>query len=282
MANKKDDITKDKDVKKILEAIDSQINDKKQAMLEEFTKKMDEQIEISVQKRLEVEAKKFVRGKNGKIFRRDILIILLIAVIAYLGWNLYEIGYFNKEMPATTTIYSVSQNGENNAVEVPKVKEKTKDDYIKEQGDLIEELQIPGIYEEIQNGLSKETLSNALKLKIAYKNLDDEDKTNDGSVISFTSDALLESYQEICGEDQTLEYSVFDYENLKFLYFNDTFITESASIIPSAKLNYQITNAYEKNGKLTFELNYEGHLETYKYIFEKEGDNYYFSKIEKI
>lgn len=273
MANKKDDITKDKDVKKILEEIDSQINDKKKEMLEEFKKEMDKQIEMNVQKRVEVEAKKLIRGKTGKIIRRDIVILLLIAIIGYLGYCLYDIGYFNKNLPVHTEV-----------VETPKKEETVKDTayYVKNYGELVENLQVPNILQEISNGISKDNMPNALKLKIAYKNLEDSKKTTDGEVLTFDSNSLLEAYKNICGDNTSLEYSVFEYENLKFLYFNDTFITESSSLIPTAKANYKITNAYETGNKLTFELTYDGQLGTYKYIFDRNGNNYYFNKIEKM
>lgn len=272
MANKKDDITKDKDVKKILEEIDSQINDKKKEMLEEFKKEMDKQIEMNVQKRVEVEAKKLIRGKTGKIIRRDIVILLLIAIIGYLGYCLYDIGYFNKNLPVHTEV-----------VETPKKEETVKDTayYVKNYGKLVENLQVPNILQEISNGISKDNMPNALKLKIAYKNLEDSKKTTDGEVLTFDSNSLLEAYKNICGDNTSLEYSVFEYENLKFLYFNDTFITESSSLIPTAKANYKITKAYETGNKLTFEVTYDNQIEVYKYTFDKSGDNYYFDKIVK-
>lgn len=272
MANKKDDITKDKDVKKILEEIDSQINDKKKEMLEEFTKEMDKQIEISVQKRVDLEAKKLIKGKTGKIIRRDIVILLLIVVIGYLGYCLYDIGYFNKNLSVQTEM-----------VETPKQEEvKTSDYYIKNYGELVENLQVPNVLQEISNGVSKDNLSNVLKLKIAYKNLDESKKAVDGEVLTFDSSSLLEAYQKVCGNNASLEYTVFEYENLKFLYFSDTYITESSSLIPSAKASYKITNAYETGNKLTFEVVYDGQVGIYKYIFDKDGDNYYFNKIEKM
>lgn len=271
MANKKDDITKDKDVKKILEEIDSQINDKKKEMLEEFTKEMDKQIEVSVQKRVDLEAKKLIKGKTGKIIRRDIVIIILIAIIGYLGFCLYDIGYFNRKLPV-----------QNEVVETPKQEEvKTSAYYIKNYGELVENLQVPNIVQEIANGVSKNNISNNLKLKIAYKNLADTQKTSDGEVVTFDSISLLEAFQSVFGDSASLENTVFEYENLKFLYFNDTYIAENSTLISTAKVNYKITNAYETGNKLTFEVTYDGQVGVYKYTFEKSGDNYYFDKIEK-
>lgn len=271
MANKKDDITKDKDVKKILEEIDSQINDKKKEMFEEFKKEMDKQIETSVQKRVDLEAQKLIRGKTGKIIRRDIVIILLIAIIAYLGYCLYDIGYFNKNLPVQTEVVESSKQEE----------VKNKDYYIKNYGDLVENMQVPNMLQEIENGASKDNMTNTLKLKIAYKNLKEDKKTINGEVLTFDSGSLLEAFQNVCGDKVSLENTVFEYENLKFLYFNDTYIAESATVIPSIKANYKITNAYEVGNKLTFEVTYDGQVGVYKYTFEKSGDNYYFDKIVK-
>ncbi len=271
MANKKDDITKDKDVKKILEEIDSQINDKKKEMLEELKKEMDKQIEISAQKRVDLEAKKLIKGKTGKIIRRDFVIIILIAIIGYLGYCLYDIGYFNKNLPVQTEV-----------VEVPKQEEvKNSTYYIKNYSQLVENIQVPNIVQEIQNSVSKDNMSNNLKLKIAYKNLEDSKKISDGDVLTFDSSSLLEAFQSVCGESATLENTVFEYDNLKFLYFNNTFIAENSTVIGLEKANYKITNAYETGNKLNFEVTYDGQVGVYKYTFEKSGSNYYFDKIEK-
>lgn len=110
---------------------------------------------------------------------------------------------------------------------------------------------------------------------------------------------MLDSYRQVCGENEIIDYTNFDYENLKFLYFNDTFIagkeensndnfnnivntTEVSPVTPVVTTaSYQITNAYENDNILTFEIKYNGQLDVYKYIFEKVNDNYYFNKIVK-
>lgn len=306
MANKKDDITKDKDVKKILSEIDTQINNKKEEMLEEFKIKMDEQIEFSVQKRLDQEAKKFIKGKNGKIFRRDILILILLAVCLYLAYCLYEIGYFNKDLGLNSDVI-IPQNEVTNAVikEEPKIPSSY---YIENYSYLVDNLQTPNIFENIKDGVTKQTLPNTLKLQIAYKNLSEDKKDYANNIISFSSRNLLNSYKNICGEEETLNYEIFEYDNTKFLYFNDSFIgteekvetppvtetpqepatpgiltpinpVENTITVDSEK--YTISNAYEKDNVLTFEVKYEGQSGTYKYVFIKNLGNYYFDRVEK-
>ena len=166
MANKKEDITKDKDVKKILNEIDNQINNKKEEMLKEFTEKMDEQIEIAVQKKVEQIEKKIVKAKNGKIFRRDIFIIILFVVALYLAYCLYEIGYFNKNLENNDN-NSISQNDIINA----DVKEEIlpASYYIEKYSYLVDNVQIPNFIQIFQNGITKDTITNNLKLQIAYK-----------------------------------------------------------------------------------------------------------------
>lgn len=295
MANKKDDITKDKDVKKILNEIDSQINAKKEEMLKEFTETMDKQIEVGVSKKLDQLEKKIVKGKNGKIIRRDIVIVILLASLIYLAYCLYEIGYFNKDLSINSNV-SISQNEENNTE--PEEIVKPASYYIENYSYLVGNLQIPNSSEIYKNGITRETLTNDIKLKIAYKNLSEDLKQNSETVLTVSSDDILNSYVTVMGENETLEYTNFEYDNLKFLYYNGTFIadnTASSNINENANItdtnvvleqvtseaNYNIVNAYEKDGKLTLEVMYAGVPEVYRYIFEEIEGNYYFNRIEK-
>ncbi len=283
MANKKEDITKDKDVKKILNEIDNQINNKKEEMLKEFTEKMDEQIEIAVQKKVEQIEKKIVKTKNGKIFRRDIFIIILFVVALYLAYCLYEIGYFNKNLENNNN-NSISQNDTINA----DVKEEIlpASYYIEKYSYLVDNVQIPNFIQIFQNGITKDTITNNLKLQIAYKNLDETDKEDNGTVISIASEKILTSYQNICGDDETIDFTNFEYENLKFLYFNDTFIAgkendDNTLTAPTSTTNYQLVNAYKQDNILTFDVKFEGQETIYKYSFKEVAGIYYFDKIVK-
>ncbi|MFG6318666.1 MAG: hypothetical protein K1W33_02225 [Clostridia bacterium] len=283
MANKKEDITKDKDVKKILNEIDNQINNKKEEMLKEFTEKMDEQIEIAVQKKVEQIEKKIVKAKNGKIFRRDIFIIILFVVALYLAYCLYEIGYFNKNLENNDN-NSISQNDIINA----DVKEEIlpASYYIEKYSYLVDNVQIPNFIQIFQNGITKDTITNNLKLQIAYKNLDETDKEDNGTVISIASEKILTSYQNICGDDEIIEFTNFEYENLKFLYFNDTFIVgkenaDNTLTAPTSTTNYQLVNAYKQDNILTFDVKFEGQETIYKYSFKEVAGIYYFDKIVK-
>ncbi|MCX4302542.1 MAG: hypothetical protein OSJ66_00795 [Clostridia bacterium] len=283
MANKKEDITKDKDVKKILNEIDNQINNKKEEMLKEFTEKMDEQIEIAVQKKVEQIEKKIVKAKNGKIFRRDIFIIILFVVALYLAYCLYEIGYFNKNLENNDN-NSISQNDIINA----DVKEEIlpASYYIEKYSYLVDNVQIPNFIQIFQNGITKDTITNNLKLQIAYKNLDETDKEDNGTVISIASEKILTSYQNICGDDEIIEFTNFEYENLKFLYFNDTFIAgkenaDNTLTAPTSTTNYQLVNAYKQDNILTFDVKFEGQETIYKYSFKEVAGIYYFDKIVK-
>ena len=89
--------TKEKtiDIKAIEIELKGYLEDRKEDITKEITTKIDEQIEVKVTKRLKEEEKKLNRGKTGKIITRDIIIILLLAVIGYFGYCLYDIDYFN-------------------------------------------------------------------------------------------------------------------------------------------------------------------------------------------
>ena len=193
------------------------------------------------------------------------------------------LGYFNKNLENNDN-NSISQNDIINA----DVKEEIlpASYYIEKYSYLVDNVQIPNFIQIFQNGITKDTITNNLKLQIAYKNLDETDKEDNGTVISIASEKILTSYQNICGDDEIIEFTNFEYENLKFLYFNDTFIAgkenaDNTLTAPTSTTNYQLVNAYKQDNILTFDVKFEGQETIYKYSFKEVAGIYYFDKIVK-
>ncbi len=305
------------DIKSIEIELNNYLEDRKVDIEKELTNKIDEQIELKVTKRMKEEEKKLSRGKTGKIIRRDIIIILLLGVIGYFGYCLYDIDYFNIR---TKVVDKTSDNKKDDEIKNNDKEEDnnepivdTKPDssyYIKNYGYLLDNLLIDDeeIYNLFTKTITRDIIPNELVLKIAYKNINKVLITNNNDMITFHKDSLLESAKKIFGEDINIKNEMFIYNNIKFMYYNDTYIglkEESNSI----NLINKIINANEENNELTFEFiiaktsenklldiedniieeeydnkditEYKDKLSTYIIVFEKSEDNYIFKNITR-
>lgn len=316
---KKEVKEKDKaiDIKSIEIELNQYLEDRKLDITNEITTKIDEQIELKVTKRLKEEEKKINRGKTAKIIWRDIIIVILLAIIGYFGYCLYDVDYFNirtkvevpKEKEPTNDNENKPQEPNNNSEPV----EDNKPDseyYIKSFSHLIDNLLIndESVFELFNKSTNKNNISNDLILKIAYKNLDKLYITNDNNMITFHEDSLLESAKKIFGEDINLKNTMFSYNNTKFMYYNETYLGLKESDV-TIDLLYKAIDAKEEDNKLTFNIiaaklntenslidkdnniiienynnedltEYKEKLSEYKVSFEKQNDNYIFSSIE--
>lgn len=296
------------DMKEIYKKIDDRLDIKEDEILKNINTKINEQIEFSVNKRMREEEKKFVRGKNAKIFRRDILIIILIMVAGYFGYCLYDVDYFN--LRGVKIIEKVTDNNQNtNNNDTEKEKEEKSKYYIDNYGYLIDKLNIEDkeVFDLYKNNISKNNVSNSLKLKIAYKNLNTNDVKTESGIINIDKDKMSDSYKNVFGNND-LDNGVFSYNNIKFMFYNDKYLGFDEDKY-DVNLLTKITFAYIEKDELVFEVlvakkednklldiegkivednyhdedigKFESKLTKYKYIFSKDNNNYYFDRIEK-
>jgi len=306
------------DIKKIEIELNKYLEDRKVDITKEITNKIDEQIELKVTKRMKEEEKKIVRGKSMKIIRRDILIILLLALLGYFGYCLYKVDYFNiRTKIVETPKENEDKKDNNNDNKTPNENDKpvvdTKPDssyYINNYSYLIDNILIDDekVFSLFSKKGTKENLSNELIQKIAYKNLDKLLITINNDMITFHKDSLLESAKKIFGEDIIIKDEMFNYNNTKFMYYNETYIglkdndtkTGLLSKIIDAKeennkleFNVIITKLSDENALLDKENNiiienynnedltiYKDKLPTFTITYENINNNYIFSSIE--
>ncbi len=295
-------IISDKEVGKIVQELNRKLEEKRDNILEELSGEIDEQIEFKVNKRMKEEERRILRGKNGKIIRRDIMIILLIGIIGYFGYCLYQVDYFKLNTKAvSSTSNFITDNREKASDTV---------DYVKQYGYLVDNMQIDDedIWNLYRDDVTVDTLSNDLKLKLAYKNLMPQKDTSESDIVTFTHDELLTALQEILGDGVTLQSKMFTYNKTRFMFYNNTYIgyMEKSSQSPfryeiaSAKKNgdemlFGVVVAKEKDGKLfdiddkvidknyrdTNILEYLDSLNMYQYVFENQNGKYIFKELKK-
>ena len=88
------------------ELIDDIKNDVSAILKEEVRNDLKKEID----KEIKINSKRNIRGKRGKIFRRDIIIIILLAIIGYLLYFMYNHNYVSFSMNTNMNNVSVSND----------------------------------------------------------------------------------------------------------------------------------------------------------------------------
>ncbi|MCX4254370.1 MAG: hypothetical protein OSJ63_03760 [Bacilli bacterium] len=310
---KKKEIENKIDINSIKEELNKHLKEQKEEITKELNSKIENQIEFNITKRLKDEEKRIMRGKTGKIIRRDIIIIILLAIVGYFGYCLYDVDYFNIRTKIVETPKEPSndkQNDEDNNNE-PVVDIKPDSSYyIENFGYLVNRLNIvdESIFSLYQENVALEDLNNELILKIAYKNLPKNTINIDNNMITFSSENIQETAKNIFGEEIIIQDEMFSYNNIKFMYYNETYIGLKEEETKVGFLS-KIIDAQEKNNALTFEIivaklspenkllnnldqviieDYQNEdlasikekLNIYSITFENINDNYIFKNIE--
>jgi len=312
---KKEEIENTIDTKKIKKDLEKYFEEKKEEFTTCILDKVDEQIELKVAKRLKEEEKKFVRGKTGKIIRRDILILLLVAIIGYFSYCLYQVDYFHIRTKVVDSLKEPdnqdNQNSQDNSQDTTESVLHDNAYYIHEYRYLVDQLQIDdeAVFNLYQKKLTREDLPNELLLKVAYKNLKKEQISEKENMITFKENDLFLSASQIFGNDVVLKNQIFTYNHIRFMYYDDTYLGFMEEC-QNVGLLYDIADAKMEEDKLIFDvvvgrledkklfdnkdkvvvenyqdedlLKYKDKLSIYRFTFLKEDDHYIFSCIESI
>ena len=310
---KKKEIENKIDINSIKEELNKHLKEQKEEITKELNSKIENQIEFNITKRLKDEEKRIMRGKTGKIIRRDIIIIILLAIVGYFGYCLYDVDYFNIRTKIVETPKEPSndkQNDEDNNNEPVVDIEPDSSYYIENFGYLVNRLNIvdESIFSLYQENVALEDLNNELILKIAYKNLPKNTININNNMITFSSENIQETAKNIFGEEIIIQDEMFSYNNIKFMYYNETYIGLKEEETKVGFLS-KIIDAQEKNNALTFEIivaklspenkllnnldqviieDYQNEdlasikekLNIYSITFENINDNYIFKNIE--
>lgn len=321
----KEELTKEiiNDVKKELE---KEKNNLKNDIINEIrndTNNIKEGIIIDVnndiKENIRLNQKMIIRSKNFKIFKKNIFILILIGIIVYFGYCLWDAKYFWFMKDKEVVIK------EEKTEEVEEVEEIVKDKnwYITNYGYLLDYMKLDLPYENsniyyLYNGnYNQSNIKDTIKLNLAYKFIDNKNETDYNYTIY--EDDMKNAYIKLFGNLDNYNPTSFNvgcmqfyYNNIEGVYSSYKFDCESNN---SLKIKEEIKDMYEENDQIIIEtvmgvydinnkylfnysnlylsivndfnddmsvLNYEDKLNTYKYTFNKNGENYYFESIEKI
>lgn len=302
-------------IKSIESKLDKYLERKVDELTQSLSRKVDERIEFKTDKFLKEETRKINRKNSFRIIRLNVLILILLCIVCYFGYCLYDVDYFHirtivLESPkeSTDSVESTEESSEESTEEEKPI---DKEALISEHRYLLDNLMIEdeAILDMFKNNSTNSNLSNQLKLKIAYKNLDKSSIKIENDVVSFELRYLEEASKEIFGENSTLKGETFTYNKTRFMYYNGMFIglnennksevdvlTKIVDInITEDKLQLNVIFAEIVDGALLNEngdvivkdynsedlSNYKDKLSNFLIIFDKSRENYIFSSIEK-
>lgn len=295
-----------------LDKVNKKIDKIKSLDIDEDTKKdIQNNIRIKIEEDLKEEIKKSnekdIRRKNFHIFRLDVLVIILLAIIGFLVYRLYYIGDLDNIFDFSGK-HEVKEEKEI-VKDEPKEEKKNKEWYIKEYSYLLDNIKINN-YDLIKKSINVKDISSSDKLAMAYLCLDDNTISKEDMIYQVNNSDLEDKYVSIFGNDK-YENASFKANNLKYAYLSstDTYISlnidgekldnlvlnyiydikeEKDNIIISAYIYdihdnqiYNINNLDKSLGKSKEKIeNYFDKLSKVDYIFNKNDKKYYLEKIE--
>ena len=325
MAKDKAKTVKSTKAKKIVKGIDVEKEEVMKEIKEELTTKLKEQItkeliddikkdvsalvkeEVSnelkrdIEKEMKKENKRILRGKREKIFRRYLVILIILAIICYLIYYMYNHNYVS---------FIINSNINNSIVSNDKKSVSVDVDY----SYLLDRVNVKLPFDNINSlylytdNYTESTINESIKHTIAYNEIKKEE---------FTDADIKEAYKNIFGTDKNYKGVSFDYECKHFSYSDDkyTLTSDECMNISSKEIVEKIIKVSKKddvvtlttvmgvydndknllyNYKNTFDpiatnlnknfdiKNYQDKLSTYKYTFKYDNQEYRFKKITKL
>lgn len=262
-----------------------------------------EDLKKEFEKEMKNENRRILRGKRGKIFRRDILIIILLLIIGYLIYYMYNHNYVS---------FSINSNMNNNVLTNDKKTVQVQNDY----SYLIDKTNVKLPFDNANSlylymdTYDEKTINDSIKLTMSYNSLLKD---------NFTSQEMRQAYIDLFGIDKYFKNTSFDYECKHFKYNSETdtySVTNNDCVNISSKEILEkimkiskkddvitittVVGVYDKNLKTLYNyknvfdpiaanLNnnfditeYQDKLSTYKYTFTCDKGEYHFTKITKL
>lgn len=278
----------------------------------ELNEYMKGQIDYYIKQEIDKTNKRIIKVKNRQIFSRNIVILLLIAAIGYLGFRLYENGYFNKYFQGEKKeTYVVTKEDSPKKEELePTPKEETKptlEELKKEYSSLLNPIILSGNSNYLEE-YYKGNLTEELKLSIALANVKQSDIETEVDMSFVEENLIKEAYERIFDTKYEGKSFVYNAESMKYsaarkMYIangelriasntiqkeivdiqegEDVVITTIEGYISEGKLYNKKTNERIENydSKKDF-IEYKDKLASVKYTFHKNNDSYKLIKIE--
>ena len=199
------------------------------------------------------------------MFRKNILILLLIGVIGYFGYCLWDAKYF--KFMKNYEIVSVGKNNDNTETKVDAeviVEEqviKDKQWYINNYGYLLNNIKLSlpmdnsNVYYLYSGNMDKNNMKDTIKLNLAYKFI--ENKTETDNNYSITEEEMQKAYLKLFGELDSYQANSFTVDCMQFYYnATDKIFTAfkfTCDTVSSLQIKEEIKDMYEDNDYIVIE-----------------------------
>lgn len=325
MAKKDENKLKEEILSEVKQKVTNEVNkeikktiiDNVQEYKEELRNEIHNEITNEVMNAVKREEKRILRSKNFSIFKKNIVILILVGIVCYFAYCLYDAKYFDFMKNDCEQVNSyVDNNSEKEEVI------KDKEWYIENNGYLLSDIKVNlntdlvSSYYLYSKNFNVDEIKTSYLLNMSYKKLDSKDIKTTSKNITIKASVLKNTYQELFGNVDNYENNNFTYDCLNFIYdeAKDNYVAENNKCTESNREILEvITDMYEKDNKLyvetiatiydknegsyyNFDDLYEpvvtnvteedletlDNLNKYQYIFNKVEDNYYLNSINKL
>lgn len=251
---------------------------------EELTNYIDKQFKKGWSEEVDKANKRLIREKNKKIIFRDIIILVLLGVIGYSVYILYDLKFFDKYFQHSSTTREVVPDDPKKEDEPVKeeVKEPTLEELVNEYGYLLNNILISEESEYISDYYDG-NLSDELKNYLALNNVDFSKITEEDDYNIIDEDTLIDAYNKLFGEDY--ESISFNYNGNKIRYLNKLqyYITDTKLEKVSSNIKREIVDIKVDDNNVVI-TTIEGLIKgnkLYNIVNEKEVKNYNNGELKK-
>ena len=217
--------------------------------VKKLEKNLKKYVDDAISDEMDKTSRKFLREKNRKIFYKNIVILILIAIIGLLVYLLYKEDYFDKYFCDKCEEIVVVENNETVVNENETVKEPTLDELIDKYSYLLDNINIneESIYlKDYYDGKLTSELKNYLSLNnMNFKNFEIEEDYN-----LINESDIKTSYNKIFNSEY--ENTSFDYNGQKIRYFSKlaSYVTDSILNKNESNIKREIINIDVKDNKV--------------------------------
>lgn len=222
------------------------------------------------------EQKIIIRHKNVKLFKKNIFILILLAIVIYFGYCLWDVRYFDFMKDKNSTVTTVKNSNKSESEEPEEeviVKDKTW--YIENYGYLLDNTKLDlsydnsNIYYLYTGTYNVSSIKDTVKLNLAYKFVENKNETDYSYTIS--EEDMKNAYFKVFGTTDNYNPTSFTVGCIQF-YYNNYDKTYSAYKFTCDTTNplhikEEIKDMYEENDKIIIETVMGVYNESNKYLF---------------
>ncbi len=201
-------------------------------------------IDIEVENSLKKVEKKIVKRKNIKIIKRDIMIILLLALCGFLAYELYNTGYFNKYLVKDVTTFKEDKEKQDKQEE-PICKEDLKEKH-KHALDNISIKHNSKYLNEYYSG----NLTDELKLELTLNTIPTKEIEKDEDTFIVSNNIMEEYFNNLFNSSYKAISFNYGSNKIKYLKKQEVFITSNEIKKNDNKIARIITDVQEENNEV--------------------------------